>query len=110
MSKLKSRLLALALGLAVSMAPGCGTLAQARQQKGPALFGGIRLLVAEFGYEESTAGDKVFYCIDMPSSLGGDVCILLFSGINEIYEIVVHGRIHVDPQRPSSLHQPLYLR
>jgi uncharacterized protein YceK len=108
-TKLASRLGALALMVAVSLTSGCGTIYQAHQQEGPAVFGGLRLDVQEIGHEESTIGDIVFFCIDMPFSLGGDACMLLVSGINEIYALIHDDGIEVYPQRPSTLDSPLYL-
>jgi hypothetical protein len=111
MSKLASRLGALALAIAVSTAPGCGTIYQAHQIKGPAIFGGVRLDIQELGHEEATIGDKIFFCIDVPFSIGGDGCMLLVSAINELYEVIFGPhRIEVQAQRPSTLDKPVYVR
>jgi uncharacterized protein YceK len=81
---------------------GCGTLYQGLQVKGPAVFGGLRLDIEQFDHPQSHAGDMVFYVLDMPFSLAGDVGFLLFSLINELYE----WGIDVEPQDPKTLGSP----
>lgn len=103
-SKLKGVLAAALLGL-LALAPGCGTLYQGHQMTGPAILGGIRLDIEQFGHEDSGIGDKIFYCIDLPFSLAGDVCFIGFFFFPVINELVAGG-IDVEPQRPSTLDEP----
>lgn len=103
-SKLKGVLAAALLGL-LALAPGCGTLYQGHQMTGPAIMGGIRLDIEQFGHEDSGLGDKIFYCIDIPFSFAGDVCFIGFFFFPVINEIVAGG-IDVEPQRPSTLDEP----
>lgn len=90
---------------ALAALPGCGTIYQGHQLTGPAIFGGLRLDVNQFSHEESGIGDCIFYCIDMPFSLAGDVGLLLFSIPNEI----IGGGIDVLPERPIHLDDPRYV-
>lgn len=99
------KLLAAVLVTALVGLSGCGTIYQGIQVKGPAIFGGIRLNVQQFGHEQSHAGDIVFYCLDMPFCLAGDAILLLASVINELYE----GGIDVYPQHPKTLGNPAHV-
>jgi uncharacterized protein YceK len=101
---MKKLLVAVVLTAVVGLS-GCGTIYQGIQHKGPAIFGGIRLNVQQFGHEQSHAGDIVFYCLDMPFSLAGDAVLLLASVINELYE----GGIDVYPQHPKTLGNPAHV-
>lgn len=97
--------LLIAAMLAAGLTAGCGTLYQAHQVKGPAVFGGLRLDVEQFDHPQTHAGDMVFYILDMPFSLAGDACFLLISVINELYE----GGIDVEPQDPRMFGNPRYV-
>lgn len=99
------KLLAAVVVTALVGLSGCGTLFQGLQTKGPAIFGGVRLDIEQFGHEQSHVGDMIFYCLDLPFSVGGDVVLLLASVINEIYE----GGIDVYPQHPKTLGNPVYV-
>lgn len=99
------KLLATVLLTALVGLSGCGTTFQALQPKGPAIFGGVRLDLQQFGHEKSGIGDMIFYCLDVPFSLAGDGVLLLVSVINELYE----GGIEVDPQHPETLGYPVYV-
>lgn len=99
------KLLAAVLLTALVGLSGCGTTFQALQRKGPAIFGGVRLDIEQFGHEQSHVGDMIFYCLDLPFSLAGDTALLLVSVINELYE----GGIDVEPQHPKTLGYPVYV-
>lgn len=101
---MKKLLAAVLLGATLAMS-GCGTLFQALQPKGPAFFGGTRLLVQQFGHEQSHLGDYIFYALDLPFSFAGDGCLFLISAINELYE----GGIDVEPQHPKTLGYPVHV-
>lgn len=98
--------LSMALAAALVLSPGCGTVYQGKQEKGPAIFGGIRLDLQQMSHEKSGVGDMVFYCLDMPFSLCFDAVLLLFSAINEAYE----GGIDVHAQHPDTLDEPVDVR
>ena len=98
---MKKLLAAVLLGAVLGMS-GCGTLYQALQPKGPAMFGGTRLIVQQFGHEQSHLGDYIFYCFDLPISFAFDGAMILVSTINELYE----GGIDVEPQHPKTLGLP----
>lgn len=85
--------MALSLGLA-----GCGTLHQAHQPDGPALYGGVRLILEQLGHERAGVMDVVFYCLDLPFSFVGDVCMSPLAYLNEIERDGVEVRAE-DPRR-----------
>lgn len=101
---MKKVLATVLLGAVLSMS-GCGTLYQALQPKGPAVMGGTRMLIQQFGHEQSHLGDYIFYCLDMPISFAFDGALILVSTINEIYE----QGIDVYPQHPKTLGLPAYV-
>jgi uncharacterized protein YceK len=99
------KLLAAVMISAVLGMSGCGTMFQTLQPKGPAMFGGTRLLVQQFGHEQSHIGDCIFYALDLPISFAFDAAFILVSAINELYE----GGIDVEPQHPRTLGYPVYV-
>ena len=79
---------------------GCATGNQIHySNEGPAVFGGLRMVGAIFGADHMTGGDVAMAILDAPLSLVGDVMLLPFSIINEIY----HDGINVDPPPPPPL-------
>ncbi|RMG11194.1 MAG: YceK/YidQ family lipoprotein, partial [Planctomycetota bacterium] len=85
-----------ALLVAVGLA-GCATANQIHDQReGPAVFGGLRYVVATFEADHTSTGDCVMACLDAPFSLALDVALLPFSAINEAYE----GGIRVENVEP----------
>lgn len=101
---MKKMLAAVLLGAVLGLS-GCGTVYQALQPKGPAIFGGTRMLIQQFGHEQSHLGDYIFYCFDMPISFAFDGALLLVGLINELYE----WGIDVYPQHPKTLGLPVYV-
>ena len=100
----KKVLAAVLLGAVLGMS-GCGTLYQALQPRGPAFFGGTRMIIQQFGHEQSHIGDYVFYALDLPISFAFDGALILVGTINEIYE----GGIDVYPQHPKTLGLPAHV-
>ena len=101
---MKKLLAAVLLGTVLGIS-GCGTVYQSLQPKGPAVFGGTRMLIQQFGHEQSHIGDYFFYALDMPISFAFDGALLIVGIINEIYE----GGIDVYPQHPKTLGLPAYV-
>lgn len=87
MSRLLSGIV-LALGVTAAglLLPGCSTGRQIRTQNdGPAVFGGMRMMVALLGSDQPhVKGDGIMAVVDSPFSLVADILILPFSIINEI--------------------------
>ena len=88
-----------ALGVAAALClPACATMNQAdAQEEGPAVLGGCRYAIGQFGEDHASAGDLLMVALDLPLSFGLDLVVLPFTVANEIY----HGGIYVDPVRPA---------
>ncbi|MGE0709823.1 MAG: YceK/YidQ family lipoprotein [Planctomycetota bacterium] len=93
-----SGLRAALLAAALLLPAGCATMNQIdAQEQGPAVFGGLRYGIGQFGEDHAEGGDLAMVILDLPFSFVLDIVALPFSIPNELY----WGGIFVDPVRPA---------
>ena len=96
------RISVLLLSLALLL-PGCAFGIQASQDEGPAVYGGVRLMVESLTTDEEhlSVGDRILIALDTPLSFVLDTLFLPISIINELVRggIDVHASRRLRPTR-----------